>query len=134
MRLNEAFNKWIVTGEPFVIAKCGMSLDGYLTRPPGETRWLTSESSRTHAHQLRAFVDAIIVGAETIRRDNPRLTVRNGPRRTQPWRVILTKSGRLPQNATIFRDSDERAHGGLSKHDRCERCCEISAGAESPAF
>jgi diaminohydroxyphosphoribosylaminopyrimidine deaminase / 5-amino-6-(5-phosphoribosylamino)uracil reductase len=104
-RLNEAFNKWIVTGEPFVIAKCGMSLDGYLTRPPGETRWLTSESSRAHAHQLRALVDAIIVGAETIRRDNPRLTVRKGPRRTQPWRVILTKSGRLPRNATIFRDS-----------------------------
>src|SRR5437660_5110804 len=104
-RLNEAFNKWIVTGEPFVIAKCGMSLDAYLTRPPGETRWLTSESSRTHAHQLRALVDAIIVGAETIRRDNPRLTVRRGPRRAQPWRVILTKSGRLPRNATIFRDS-----------------------------
>src|SRR5438046_9546771 len=81
-RLNEAFNKWIVTGQPFVIAKCGMSLDGYLTRPPGETRWLTSESSRAHAHQLRALVDAIIVGAETIRRDNPRLIVRAGPRRT----------------------------------------------------
>jgi len=106
-RLNEAFNKWIVTGEPFVIAKCGMSLDGYLTRPPGETRWLTSESSRAHAHQLRALVDAIIVGAETIRRDNPRLIVRDGPRRTQPWRVILTKSGRLPRNATIFRDSEK---------------------------
>ena len=108
-RLNEAFNKWIVSGEPFVIAKCGMSLDGYLTRPPGETRWLTSESSRTHAHQLRAVVDAIIVGAETIRRDNPRLTVRRGPRRTQPWRVILTKSGRLPRNATIFRDSEKES-------------------------
>src|SRR5438105_5193658 len=104
-RLNEAFNKWIVTGKPFVIAKCGMSLDGYLTRPAGETHWLTSESSRSHAHQLRALVDAIIVGAETIRRDNPRLTVRKGPRSTQPWRVILTKSGRLPQNATIVRDS-----------------------------
>ena len=104
-RLNKAFNKWIVTGEPFVIAKCGMSLDGYLTRPAGETRWLTSESSRRHAHELRALVDAIIIGAETIRRDNPRLTVRRGPRRTQPWRVILTKSGRLPQNAKVFRDS-----------------------------
>jgi diaminohydroxyphosphoribosylaminopyrimidine deaminase/5-amino-6-(5-phosphoribosylamino)uracil reductase len=104
-RLNEAFNKWIVSGEPFVIAKCGMSLDGYLTRPPGETRWLTSESSRAHAHQLRAVVDAILVGAETIRRDNPHLTLRKGPRRTQPWRVILTKSGRLPRNAAIFRDS-----------------------------
>jgi diaminohydroxyphosphoribosylaminopyrimidine deaminase/5-amino-6-(5-phosphoribosylamino)uracil reductase len=106
-RLNEAYNKWIVSGEPFVIAKCGMSLDGYLTRPPGETRWLTSKSSRTHAHRLRAVVDAILVGAETIRRDNPRLTVRKGPRRTQPWRVILTKSGRLPRDATIFRDSEK---------------------------
>ena len=106
-RLNEAFNKWIVSGAPFVIAKCGMSLDGYLTRPPGETRWVTSKSSRAHAHQLRAVVDAILVGAETIRRDNPRLTARNGPRRAQPWRVILTKSGRLPQNATIFRDSEK---------------------------
>src|SRR6266513_1116928 len=104
-RLNEAFNKWIVTGEPFVIAKCGMSLVGYLTRPPGETRWLTSQSSRSHAHQLRALVDAIIVGAETIRRDNPRLTLRKGPQRTQPWRVILTKSGRIPQKANVFRDS-----------------------------
>jgi diaminohydroxyphosphoribosylaminopyrimidine deaminase/5-amino-6-(5-phosphoribosylamino)uracil reductase len=103
-RLNEAFNKWIVTGEPFVIAKCGMSLDGHLTRPPGESQWLTSESSRAHAHKLRAVVDAIIVGAETIRRDNPRLTVRNGARRIQPMRVILTKSGRLPRNAKVFGD------------------------------
>ena len=105
-RLNEAFSKWIVAGEPFVIAKCGMSLDGHLTRPPGESRWLTSESSRSHAHGLRTLVDAVIVGAETIRRDNPRLTVRKGPRRTQPWRVILTKSGRLPQSAKVFRDSN----------------------------
>jgi diaminohydroxyphosphoribosylaminopyrimidine deaminase/5-amino-6-(5-phosphoribosylamino)uracil reductase len=105
-RLNEAFNKWIVTGEPFVIAKCGMSLDGHLTRPPGESRWLTSESSRAHAHKLRGVVDAIIVGAETIRRDNPRLTVRGGPRRIQPMRVILTKSGRLPRTAKVFSNSN----------------------------
>ena len=105
-RLNEAFNKWIVTGEPFVIAKCGMSLDGHLTRPPGESRWLTSESSRAHAHKLRAVVDAIIVGAQTIRRDNPRLTTRSERRHTQPMRVILTKSGRLPPTAKVFCDSN----------------------------
>jgi diaminohydroxyphosphoribosylaminopyrimidine deaminase / 5-amino-6-(5-phosphoribosylamino)uracil reductase len=105
-RLNEAFNKWIVTGEPFVIAKCGMSLDGHLTRPPGESRWLTSAPSRSHAQELRAVVDAILVGAETIRRDNPRLTVRGRQRHPQPMRVILTKSGRLPRNAKIFGDSN----------------------------
>jgi diaminohydroxyphosphoribosylaminopyrimidine deaminase / 5-amino-6-(5-phosphoribosylamino)uracil reductase len=104
-RLNEAFNKWIVTGEPMVIAKCGMSLDGHLTRPAGESRWLTSERSRVHAHKLREVVDAIMVGAETIRRDDPRLTVRSGPRRPQPWRVILTKSGRLPRTAKVFCDA-----------------------------
>lgn len=105
-RLNEGFNKWIVTGEPFVIAKCGMSLDAHLTRPPGESRWLTSESSRAHVQKLRAVVDAIIVGTETIRRDNPHLTVRSGRRRVQPLRVILTRSGRLPQTAKVFCDSN----------------------------
>jgi diaminohydroxyphosphoribosylaminopyrimidine deaminase/5-amino-6-(5-phosphoribosylamino)uracil reductase len=105
-RLNEAFNKWIVSGEPFVIAKCGMSLDGHLTRPPGESQWLTSKSSRASAHKLRAVVDAIIVGAETIRRDNPRLTDRSRPRRVQPMRVILTKSGWLPRTAKVFCDSN----------------------------
>ena len=105
-RLNEAFNKWIVTGKPFVIAKCGMGLDGHLMRPPGESQWLTSELSRAHAHKLRAVIDAIIVGAETIRRDNPRLTVRSVRHRIQPMRVILTKSGRLPRGANVFSDSN----------------------------
>src|SRR4026209_2188174 len=75
-RLNEAFNKWIVTGEPFVIAKCGMSLDGRLTRPPDEPRWITGRDARREANQLRASVDAVLVGAETVRSDNPRLTAR----------------------------------------------------------
>src|SRR6202011_1446713 len=82
--LNEAFNKWIATGIPFVIAKCGMSLDGRLTRPSREGRWITSTTARHHAHELRARVDAILVGAETIRNDNPRLTARNGSRVRQP--------------------------------------------------
>src|SRR6266480_7827883 len=106
-RLNEAFNKWIVSGRPFVIAKCGMSLDGRLTRPASEPRWITDRSARRHANKLRAHVDAVLVGAETVRIDNPRLTVRKGSRSTQPWRVILTKSGRLPRNATVFRDSEK---------------------------
>ena len=103
--LNEAFNKWIRTREPFVIAKCGMSLDGRLTAPPTDSQWITSAQSRRDARELRATVDAILVGAETIRRDNPRLTVRIKSARKQPWRVILTRSGRLPRDANIFCDS-----------------------------
>src|SRR6266480_5831303 len=63
--LNEAFNKWIVARRPFVIAKCGMSLDGRLTRPPGEPRWITESAARRNAHQLRTRVDAILLGAQT---------------------------------------------------------------------
>lgn len=102
--LNEAFNKWIQTGRPFVIAKCGMSLDGRLTAAPSEGRWLTSPASRRHAHQLRAQVDAILVGAETVRADNPQLTVRGIPGARQPWRVVLSHSGSLPSKARLFTD------------------------------
>ena len=102
--LNEAFNKWIVTGRPFVIAKCGMSLDGRLTRPPTESRWITSDAARRHAHALRADVDAILVGAETVRRDNPRLTARGPGPAKQPLRVILTRSGNLPRKARVLTD------------------------------
>jgi diaminohydroxyphosphoribosylaminopyrimidine deaminase / 5-amino-6-(5-phosphoribosylamino)uracil reductase len=103
-QINEAFNKWIVTGRPFVIAKCGMSLDGRLTRPANESRWITGRSARRHAHQLRTRVDAILVGAETVRADNPRLTVREVRTVRQPWRVVLTRSGKLPQHAHLFSD------------------------------
>lgn len=103
-RLNEAFNKWIVSGQPFVIAKCGMSLDGRLTRQPNEGRWLTSPAARRSAHALRAQVDAILIGAETLRQDNPRLTTRGIPGARQPWRVVLSRSGKLPREAHLFTD------------------------------
>lgn len=102
--LNEPFNKWIVTRLPFVIAKCGMSLDGRLTRPPGEDRWLTSTAARRDAQALRASVDAILIGAETLRADDPRLTVRGILGAKQPWRVVVTRSNRLPRDARLFSD------------------------------
>ena len=102
--LNEAFNKWIVTRQPFVIAKCGMSLDGRLTRPPGEPAWITNAAARRHGQKLRATVDAILVGAETVRTDDPRLTVRGTRGARQPWRVVVTRSGKLPRNAQLFTD------------------------------
>lgn len=102
--LNEGFNKWIVTGMPLVIAKCAMTLDGKLTRPPPEPRWITSARARRHVHQLRAQVDAILIGAETVRTDDPRLTVRGARSKRQPLRVVLTKSGKLPAAARVFTD------------------------------
>ena len=102
--LNESFNKWIATGIPFVIAKCGMSLDGRLTRPERESRWITSAAARRHAQVLRGQADAILIGAETLRIDNPRLTVRGRRQVRQPVRVVMTRSGKLPRSARFFTD------------------------------
>ena len=102
--VNEAFNKWIVTGVPFVIAKYGMSLDGRLTRRAGEPGWITGPAARKDSHLLRSQVDAILIGAETARADDPSLTVRGVGRSQQPWRVVLTRSGRLPAKLKILSD------------------------------
>ncbi|EDY18650.1 riboflavin biosynthesis protein RibD [Chthoniobacter flavus Ellin428] len=102
--LNAAFNHWIVTKMPLVIAKAGMSLDGRITRPPGEGQWLTNAVARKDAHRLRSQVDAILIGAETLRQDNPRLTVRGVRGARQPWRIVITRSGKLPKEAHLFTD------------------------------
>lgn len=101
--LNTGWNKWIATGRPYVIAKAGMSLDGRLNSPP-EHRWLTSPASRRDAMKLRARVQAILVGAETVRADDPQLTIRGVRHREQPLRVVWTKSGALPPGAKLFTD------------------------------
>ncbi len=102
--LNPEFHHFMATGLPWVIAKCGMSLDGRLTRPPGESRWLTSAAARADAMKLRARVDAILVGAATVRADDPSLTVRGGHRQLQPLRAVWAP-GRPPQpDARILTD------------------------------
>jgi diaminohydroxyphosphoribosylaminopyrimidine deaminase/5-amino-6-(5-phosphoribosylamino)uracil reductase len=102
--LNVGFNKWITTGLPWVIAKVAQSLDGRITRSPGEPPWLSNARSRRMVQYLRSTVDAILVGAETVRRDNPRLTARIRRRAVQPWRVVVTRSGNLPVDAMVLTD------------------------------
>lgn len=102
--LNVGWNKWIVTDLPHVIAKAGMSLDGRINSPP-ETRWLTSAASRRDAMKLRARAQAILVGAETVRTDNPQLTLRGIRHREQPLRVVWSRTGRLPRTAKLFTDA-----------------------------
>jgi diaminohydroxyphosphoribosylaminopyrimidine deaminase / 5-amino-6-(5-phosphoribosylamino)uracil reductase len=102
--LNEGYNHWIQTKRPFVIAKCAMGLDGRLTLPCADEKWITGAKARRHANEFRAQVDAILVGAETVRTDNPLLTARHSHRARQPWRVVLSRSGRLPERAHLFTD------------------------------
>lgn len=71
--LNEAFEKYITTGMPFVILKMAETLDGKIATKTGESKWISSEKSRKLVHKLRRQVDAIMVGANTGRIDKPRL-------------------------------------------------------------
>lgn len=100
------FSKWIRTGMPYVIAKAGQSLDGRISRPPGEGVSITSEAARAHARRLRPRVDAILVGAGTARADDPRLTIREGlnTQKRQPLRVILSRSGNLSAELRVLSD------------------------------
>ena len=84
-------------GRPEVTLKLALSLDGCLTRQPGEDRWLTGEVARAHCHALRARSDAILVGGGTLRADAPRLDVRlPGLEARSPERWVLTR-GAAPE-------------------------------------
>jgi diaminohydroxyphosphoribosylaminopyrimidine deaminase / 5-amino-6-(5-phosphoribosylamino)uracil reductase len=102
--LNVGFNRWITSRMPWVIVKFAQSLDGRITRRPDENQTITGPAAKHRVQELRATVDAILVGAETVRTDNPRLTVRGIPDARQPWRVIVTRTGDLPKNAHVFTD------------------------------
>ena len=101
-KLNEDYRHWTTKKEPWVILKLAMTLDGYLVVPG--RRWVTGEPARAEVQKLRSECDAILVGAETLRKDNPKLTVRTGRVGEQPWRVVVTRSGKLPKGANLFRD------------------------------
>jgi diaminohydroxyphosphoribosylaminopyrimidine deaminase / 5-amino-6-(5-phosphoribosylamino)uracil reductase len=103
-RLNVGFDRWISSGRPWVIAKIAQSLDGRITRPPGESTKLTGAGAHRRVQQLRATVDAIMIGAETLRQDNPRLTVRGIRAARQPWRVLVTRNGVLPADSKLLTD------------------------------
>lgn len=85
------------TGRPWVVLKLGATLDGRTGAPDGSSRWITGEAARADAHGLRAESDAILVGAGTVRADDPALTVRHVEGR-DPLRVVL---GTAPEGAKV---------------------------------
>ena len=88
------------TGQPWVVLKLAASLDGRTAAPDGTSRWITGEAARQDVHRLRARSDAVLVGAGTVRADDPELTVRldDGTERQQPLRVVL---GKAPADAKV---------------------------------
>ena len=101
--MNEAYNHYQATGRPFVELKLAASLDGKLALETGPARWITGPAARKEGHRLRARADAVLIGAGTLRADDPQLTVR-GVRGKSPVRVILTRTTELPVGSRLFHD------------------------------
>ena len=102
-KLNEVFIKYITTQCPFVVLKSAISLDGKIATASGESQWITSEASRLKGHEIRAQVDAILVGIGTVLQDNPSLTARIAERQNNdPIRVVVDSHARTPLGAKVF--------------------------------
>jgi len=116
-RLNESFAKYVLTRRPLVTLKSGMTLDGKIAPPPGESLnpsalgtsgatggWITSAEARSHVQELRHESDAIMVGVGTVIADDPLLTDRTGrPRRRPLLRAIVDSRLRLPQESRLVK-------------------------------
>jgi len=101
--LNQAFNHWIVHRTPFLTVKAAMTLDGKIATASGESQWITAEPARQMGMRLRRAADAIVVGVETVRQDDPSLTVRNRAGKVvKPLpRYILDSQARIPLSARV---------------------------------
>jgi diaminohydroxyphosphoribosylaminopyrimidine deaminase/5-amino-6-(5-phosphoribosylamino)uracil reductase len=111
-QLNEAYFRFIRTGIPFITAKYAMSLDGKIATKSGDSKWISSEESRDFAHGIRFVSDAIMVGINTVIKDDPHLTARSGHGRggvahRQPLRVIVDESGRTPLKSKILHEQGQ---------------------------
>ena len=102
-RLIAPFACRMVKHRPFISLKLGLSLDGRIADHTHSSRWITGPEAREEVQALRRTADAIMVGAGTVRRDNPSLWPRPDGKRN-PWRVIVAGRGPLPLKAKIFTD------------------------------
>jgi diaminohydroxyphosphoribosylaminopyrimidine deaminase / 5-amino-6-(5-phosphoribosylamino)uracil reductase len=93
-----------VSGRPFVTLKLALTIDGRLAAPDGSSRWITGAGARRLVHARRLEADAVLVGADTVIADDPRLTVREVPAARQPIRVVVDSSGRVSPGARLFSD------------------------------
>jgi diaminohydroxyphosphoribosylaminopyrimidine deaminase/5-amino-6-(5-phosphoribosylamino)uracil reductase len=106
-KLNEVYLKYITTGLPFVIMKIAQTLDSKIATKLGDSKWITQEDSRRFVHSLRSWVDAVLVGANTVRKDNPELTVHKA-RGENPIRIILDSSGEISDRAKVIKENKDR--------------------------
>jgi len=100
--LNRVFTKFITTGRPYVIMKAAMTLDGKIATGTGDAFWISCDESRKRAHRLRDELMAVMVGAGTVRADDPSLTARLAGKGRHPRPVILSSSLDIPVKARVM--------------------------------
>ncbi|MBI5375477.1 MAG: bifunctional diaminohydroxyphosphoribosylaminopyrimidine deaminase/5-amino-6-(5-phosphoribosylamino)uracil reductase RibD [Candidatus Schekmanbacteria bacterium] len=106
--LNEIFFKYITTRLPFTVLKTAASLDGRIATNNGESKWITSENSRKIVHRLRATFDAVLVGSNTVIKDNPQLTCRLVSAKRDPAVIIVDNKLSVPTESEIFKTKGKR--------------------------
>jgi len=128
--INEGYLKYITTHRPFVTAKFAMSLDGKIATRSYNSKWITNEWSRERAHRFRWETDAIMVGVNTVLKDNPQLTARtlNGSR--EPLRVILDSRGKSPVDAKVFANPEQVLIASTKNLDSSQRDRYVEKGIE----
>ena len=108
-KLNEGFVKAVKTGLPLVTMKTAISLDGKIATRTGNSQWISGTESRNFVHELRNQNSAILIGTNTILKDNPLLTCRlkkMGGR--HPTRIILDRENKIPLKAKVFSNSKKQ--------------------------
>lgn len=103
--VNEVFLHWITTNKPFVALKYAMTLDGKIATGTGDSKWITGEEARAHAHYLRSIYDAILVGKGTVLADDPSLTCRLVEGKN-PIRIVLDAKLEIPISAKVLSDGE----------------------------
>ena len=99
--INKEFIFRVRNGRPWGILKWAMSLDGRIGLPNGSSKWITNELARDKVHEIRSKCDAVIIGGETLRADDPLLTSR-GKSDREPLRVVFSRSLNLPKSANLW--------------------------------
>ncbi len=103
--LNEAFFTFHEKKRPFIAIKFAASLDGKIATKTGKSKWITNESARLYARKLRAHYQAVLVGINTILKDNPHLGMRDENKK-EPLRIILDPELKIPLNSQVLRDNN----------------------------
>lgn len=96
------FRKWITTGMPYCVLKEAMSLDGKIATSGGESKWISSATSRRLSHRMRKHADAVMVGIRTVEKDDPELST-HGSGSREPLKIVVDSAGRISLKSRLIR-------------------------------